>query len=316
MSVAPYSDDYYQTHCGVDDYYHNAEIMRFFDSVASMIVNKHAPRTILDVGCACGHLVRSLRKLGVEAYGVDYSQDALNAAHESVRPFLGRLALPDRRLPASFPPRYDLVVNIEVLEHIERQNALDSIRTLTSFGDAILFSSTPWDKEEITHINVNPVSYWALAFTREGFYPDFESVPDYVSPQAILFRKVTKGLDFHWESALDALAESRRQANARQAEVLAMAQERLDIIKGLKTALDAKEADIAAKEADIAAKEADIAAKEAVIAAKDETLADLVLRNQLLTREVESRTYKLLLMIRKSYHLIFGRRTAQAGDVC
>ena len=241
MSIPSYKEDYYQSHCGVKDYFHNVEIMKFFDSVAMSIVNSIAPRTVLDVGCACGHLGRSLRKLGVEAYGVDYSEDALNAAHESIRPYLGRMMLPDRNLPDSFPRHYDLVVNIEVLEHMEQKMALESIKTLVSFGDTVLFSSTPWDTDEVTHLNLHPVSYWSLAFMREGYYPNLDFIPGYLSPQAVLFRKDHAGKTFNWEKSMDAIAMIQRQAHNKFDKLLEAANERLSIIQQQQQALNAKD---------------------------------------------------------------------------
>ena len=79
-----YDKDYYQSHCSVDDYVHNESMISFFEGIASVIKQEYAPQTVLDVGCACGHLVKALRNLGIEAYGVDVSEYALENADESI----------------------------------------------------------------------------------------------------------------------------------------------------------------------------------------------------------------------------------------
>ena len=38
----------------------------------------------------------------------------------------------------------------------------------------VLFSSTPFDYDEATHLNVQPPDYWAALFARHGFYRDVD----------------------------------------------------------------------------------------------------------------------------------------------
>ncbi len=75
------------------------------------------PKTLLDVGCGTGELVRALRKLGVDAKGVEISQDALDLAKEEVKPFLvyGDVT----KIPFK-ENAFDMVVSFDVLEHLER----------------------------------------------------------------------------------------------------------------------------------------------------------------------------------------------------
>ena len=45
-------------------------------------------KKVLDVGCAKGFLVEDLRSFGVDAYGIDISQYAIDCASEAVKPYL------------------------------------------------------------------------------------------------------------------------------------------------------------------------------------------------------------------------------------
>ena len=65
-----YDEDYYRFDCGPEPH-DSQKTIDFFSSVAKRIIQDFSPRTVLDVGCAMGHLVGALRENGVEAYGVD-----------------------------------------------------------------------------------------------------------------------------------------------------------------------------------------------------------------------------------------------------
>lgn len=47
-----------------------------------------ANKKVLEIGCAKGFLVKDLRDMGVDAYGLDVSLYALNNAEEEVKPYL------------------------------------------------------------------------------------------------------------------------------------------------------------------------------------------------------------------------------------
>ncbi len=61
---------------GYGDYSYHPRWM----DVARWVKSRWQPTSVLDVGCAKGFLVQELRMLGVEAYGVDISEYAVNAA--------------------------------------------------------------------------------------------------------------------------------------------------------------------------------------------------------------------------------------------
>ena len=87
----------------------------FFGGVADRIVQDLAPRSVLDAGCALGLLVESLRDRNVEAYGVDISEYAISQVRSDIAAFTWQGSITD-----PLPRRYDLIVSIEVLEHLPR----------------------------------------------------------------------------------------------------------------------------------------------------------------------------------------------------
>src|SRR3990172_936165 len=133
-------DAYYFAHgCG-RPYQRDDEWLAFFGSIAARIVSDIQPRTVLDAGCAMGFLVEELRNRGVEAYGVDVSEYAIERVHPSVKPYCWRGSVTEE-----LSQRYDLIVCIEVLEHMQAAEAEQAVANLCQHADDVLFSSTPFD---------------------------------------------------------------------------------------------------------------------------------------------------------------------------
>ena len=185
---SPYGAFYYR-HCCGRPYARDAEWLALFDRIAAKIVERIQPRSALDAGCAFGLLVERLRDRGVEAEGVDVSVFALAQAHESVAPYCRVASLVD-----PLERRYDLIVCIEVLEHLPSGQADAAIANLCACTNDILFSSSPYDMREPTHVNVNPIEHWAELFAVHGFYRDVDFDASFVTPWAVRFRRRTEPL--------------------------------------------------------------------------------------------------------------------------
>ena len=177
-------DEYYYQHCCGMVYVRSDEWLRFFGGIAERIKGDINPQTALDAGCAMGFLVETLRDRGIEAYGIDISQYAIEHVQENLRPFCRVASVLD-----PLPRAYDLIVCIEVLEHLTPQECEQAVDNFCRASDDILFSSTPDDYREATHINVQPPDYWAGLFARHGFYRDVEYDASYITGWAMRFRR-------------------------------------------------------------------------------------------------------------------------------
>jgi len=169
--------------CNGKHWEHNQERLDFISSIAEHIEKEFRPKTVLDAGCSMGFLVEILRKRQIEAYGVDVSEYALQSAPQEVKPFcwVGSIT-------QTFPMDYNLIVCIEVLEHMPHLEAEKAIENFCFHTEDILFSSTPFDYKEETHFNVQPPEYWAEAFARHSFYHDLDYDASYITPWAMRFR--------------------------------------------------------------------------------------------------------------------------------
>lgn len=188
MSAALFDEYYFRRGCGIP-YRREPRWLEFFSGVAEHIVRRLAPRTALDAGCAMGFLVEALRDRGVDAEGVDISEYAIGQVREDIKPFcrVGSILAP-------FPRRYDLIVCIEVLEHLPAAEAEPAIANLCRSSDDILFSSSPSDYAEQTHFNVQPAEYWAELFARQGFVRDVDFDASFITNWAVRFRRSAEPL--------------------------------------------------------------------------------------------------------------------------
>ncbi|HEX8353631.1 MAG TPA: glycosyltransferase, partial [Pyrinomonadaceae bacterium] len=220
MSEA-YEAFYYSHNCG-RPYQRDEEWLRFFGSVAERIVRDIGPSSVLDAGCAMGFLVESLRARGVDAAGVDLSTYAVERAHPDVRPFCRVGSITD-----DLPQRYGLIVCIEVLEHLSPLEADQAIENFCRHTDDVLFSSTPFDFKEVTHLNVRPPDYWAQRFAQHGFFRDVDFDASFITPWSVRFRKTHEPawrLVYGYERRLWQLeqeVQARRQLTVEQQGQLA-----------------------------------------------------------------------------------------------
>ena len=177
-------DAFYYKHCCGKPYVRNDEWLGFFGRIADRIAADFAPRRVLDAGCAMGFLVETLRGRGIEAWGIDLSPFAVDQVYDPIKPFC-RLG----SITEDLGGEYDLIVSIEVAEHMSTRDAEAAIANLCAHTTDVLFSSSPVDYREPTHVNVHQPEYWAEQFARHGFYRDVDYDATYIVPWAARFRK-------------------------------------------------------------------------------------------------------------------------------
>lgn len=120
-----------------------ALVGRFKQEVVRMV--RHVkPKTILEVGCGEGYILEAIAdaELGAELWGVDISEPAITDA----RARLGdraQLDVVDARDLAKDGREFDMVLMLEVLEHIEQPSNILPI--LEKLAKHHLILSVPWE---------------------------------------------------------------------------------------------------------------------------------------------------------------------------
>ena len=151
------------------DYYENAveaAAAAGAGAIAASICTHLRPRTLLDVGCGSGALLEWVKGRGVEVRGLELSEAALELCRArglNVERFdLEKDVLED-------PRRYDVVVSMEVAEHLPERVADRYIELLCRVAPRIVFTAAPPGQGGTDHVNEKPREYWVTRFERKGF---------------------------------------------------------------------------------------------------------------------------------------------------
>jgi 2-polyprenyl-3-methyl-5-hydroxy-6-metoxy-1,4-benzoquinol methylase len=180
-----YGQAYYESHCGGLIYgRQEAHWARFFGAIAEHVVRTLQPRLVFDAGCAHGFLLEALHDRGVDVAGRDISAFAISQIRDDIRPGVEQGSIAD-----DIAGSYDLITCIEVLEHMAEREALLAIAAMAAATDQILFSSSPSDLTEPTHINVRPILWWLERFSVVGFAPVVDYDASFVTAHAYLLKR-------------------------------------------------------------------------------------------------------------------------------
>lgn len=128
------------------------------------------PKTCLDVGCGTGALVAQLRAFGIDAWGVEISEDALNLADESVKPYVKKGDIVDIPFEDN---AFDVVLTFDVLEHMERgkisQAINETIRVSRKYiMHKIYTKENLWIRwlysKDYSHLSIFTSKFWKRKF--------------------------------------------------------------------------------------------------------------------------------------------------------
>ena len=157
----------------------------------SNIVDVFKPKTVLDVGCGPGALMHFLAELGVDVFGIEFSEDAKALASDLVRERI-TIGSVTKHIPLN--AKFDLVICREVLEHLTILQIRSAIQTMSRYTNKFLYITTRYfqspthllevgdDKQtDPTHITVLNKEFVRALFVLEGLKsrPDLEEKMDW-----------------------------------------------------------------------------------------------------------------------------------------
>ena len=127
------------------------------------------PESILDVGCGTGTWLRAAIDSGISDVigidGVEIPPDQLLFPPD-------KFHCRDLGAPVDLGRRFELVICLEVAEHLEQGSGRILIRTLTQHADVILFSAACPGQFGQHHVNCQWPEYWQALFNSEGYACD------------------------------------------------------------------------------------------------------------------------------------------------
>ena len=215
---ADYGANYYASHCGPIPYSRQfPEWSAFFAGVADRIVALLRPKRVFDAGCAHGFLIEALWDRGVQAWGRDISSFAVSQARLDMRPFVSAGSITE-----SLGGPFDLVTCVEVLEHMTEEDTTAAIAAMAAAAPLVLFSSSPTDLDEPTHITVRPIRWWLDRFAAAGLapMPDFDA--SFLTPHAYLLQRTDEPITERLLDNFAALMRMRMTVKSEESTIHAL----------------------------------------------------------------------------------------------
>jgi SAM-dependent methyltransferase len=124
------------------------------------------PGSVLDVGCGIGTWLAVTREKGIEDYlGVDGDYVDRSQLQIPANRFVARDLLQALDLGRTF----DLVMSLEVGEHLDSSTANTFVESLVRHGQVILFSAAIPGQPGTNHVNPQWPAYWAEKFLKHNY---------------------------------------------------------------------------------------------------------------------------------------------------
>ena len=134
--------------------------------VVPFLLSLLKPGSVADVGCGTGTWLKVFGDQGIsDLLGVDgayVDKEKLHIAKSNFKEY-------DLETPYRPEKRYDLVISLEVAEHLKESSANIFVKTLTEISDTVVFSAAIPNQGGQNHINEQPPQYWIEKFEKLGY---------------------------------------------------------------------------------------------------------------------------------------------------
>ena len=158
--MQPYTTDFYETQ--------RQGSKRAAKEIVPLVLELIQPEVVIDVGCGVGTWLSVFKEFGVDdVWGVDgdwVDRKMLQIPEE-------RFLLFDLTKPFRMDRQFDLVLSLEVAEHLHSECAETFVDSLTRLGPVVIFSAAIPFQGGTHHVNEQWPDYWAKYFQERGYVP-------------------------------------------------------------------------------------------------------------------------------------------------
>jgi SAM-dependent methyltransferase len=153
-----YNDEFYANR--VDGTLNSAKV------IIPIIISLIKPKSVVDVGCGTGEWLATFKEHGVtDILGIDgdyVDRQKLKISEHEFLPF-------DLRKPLRLNKEFNLVISVEVAEHLPIECAEAFVESLTLSGPVILFSAAIPFQGGLNHLNEQWPDYWHELFKKHNY---------------------------------------------------------------------------------------------------------------------------------------------------
>lgn len=151
-------------------YVHTTKVHNLTDPeiIVPEIVKLFNPKSVVDIGCGLGTFVSVFKANGVkEVLGVDGPWTNRELLYKNIKEeeFLEY----DLEKEITLDKEYDMVISLEVAEHLSGTAAETFAKSLVNAGKLIIFSAAIPQQGGQNHINEQWITYWEEKFNKLGY---------------------------------------------------------------------------------------------------------------------------------------------------
>ncbi len=136
------------------------------NEIVPVLIKIFQPKSVVDMGCGLGTFLHVFSRngvdeiLGIDGPWVDKTKLLIDSQNFEMH---------DLGTKVIFNKKFDLVISLEVAEHLPESDADIFLDNLISLGEIIIFSAALKNQGGQNHINEQPFIYWQEKFKKRGF---------------------------------------------------------------------------------------------------------------------------------------------------
>jgi|SRR5688572_16383163 len=133
--------------------------------VVPLLMDMYKAKSVLDLGCNVGCWLHSFEEHGVNDFiGVDGDNMI-----DSLLVDRGKFITHDLTQKINLNRKFDLVLCLEVAEHLEEKYADTLIDNAINHSDTIVWSAANIGQGGFNHVNEQAAKYWVDKFSKKGY---------------------------------------------------------------------------------------------------------------------------------------------------